>query len=168
MKPRMISVVALILAVALLAGISFGATKATAKNVLRVKVGKLSGVVADPTGKPLPNVPLRLKQGKKLVLETRTDKVGKYEIKDLVVGKYLLLTGAERALELEVTSVAKVASLQIVVPQSRLYASAAVTQSQWIWAAVGTGAAVVAVSVPVLANENDWFSSSSSDDTVSP
>jgi len=168
MKHRVICTIALVMAMALLAGVSFGATKARAKDSLQVKAGKLSGVVADPSGKVLPNMPLRLKHGKKIILATRTDKAGKYEIKGLVAGKYLLLVGAERALKLEVASTARIASLQIVVPQLRPYASAAITQSQWVWAAAGTGAAAVAVSVPVLANEHDWFSSSSDDDTVSP
>ena len=168
MKKRVMCAIALVLAVTLLAGASFGATKAPVKDTLKVKVGKLSGVVADPFGKALPNMPLCLKQDKKIILKTRTDKAGKYEIKGLVAGKYLLLVGAERALELDVASAAKIVSLQIVVPQPRPYASAAIAQSQWVWAAAGTGAAAVAVSVPVLASENDWFSSSSDGDTVSP
>ena len=168
MKKRLTCAIALVLAVTFLAGASFGATKATAKDALRVKVGKLSGVVADPFGNALPKMPLRLKQDKRIILETRTDKAGKYELKGLVAGKYLLLVGAERALELDVASAAKIVSLQIVVPQPRPYASAAIAQSQWVWAAAGTGAAAVAVSVPVLASENDWFSSSSDGDTVSP
>ena len=144
-----------ILAVTLVASASSGATKAAASETLKVATSKLSGVVANSTGKLLGDVRLRLMRDDKLVVETRTDKAGKYVFKDLATGKYSLLVGAERALEFEAAPTGKITALQIVVPQRENYAAAALDKTQWLWAAAGTGAAAVAVATPVLAGAFD-------------
>ena len=165
MSKRWARVLTALLAVTLVAGASFGATKAASSETLKVATKQLSGVVADSTGKALADVQLRLMRHDKLVVETRTDKAGKYVFKDLTAGKYSLLVGAERALELEAAPTGKISALQIVVPQRKNYAAAALDKTQWLWAAAGTGTAAVAVATPVLAGA---FDSGGHDKGLSP
>ena len=99
MSKRWARVVAALLAATLIAGTSSGTTKAAAPETLKVATGKLSGIVADSTGKALGDVQLRLMRDDKLAVETRTDKAGKYVFNDLAAGKYRLFVGSERALE---------------------------------------------------------------------
>jgi len=137
---------------------------------MKVAVGDLSGVVADSTGKALPDVTLKLMQGDKVISEVRSDKKGAYVFKKLTAGEFKLIVGRERALSFVASREGKTSSLQLVVPARTEYSSAALdtwilTKTQWIWVGVGAGAAV-AVATPVLAGEYGGFEGGG--DHVSP
>jgi hypothetical protein len=159
MYRKWICAVAVLLAIALASagmlagGLAYGATKAASSDVLKVNTGKLTGIVADSTGQPLADVALQLIRDEEVAAETQTDEDGLYAFEGLEAGSYQMLVGQERALEFEAAADGEVAELQIVIPLRDDYTAAALDQTQWVWAAAGTGVAAVAVSTPILVNE---------------
>jgi len=141
------------------ASVTLGAAKD--KGLLKVGEGKLSGVVQSSTGQFLPNLELHLMQGKKVLVKTRTDKNGKYQLGEVVAGMYELRVASERALKFEVTKNIKVNRLSIVIPQRKDYTAAVMSKTAWVWVGVGTAATATAVAVPIIVSNSGGGGSSS-------
>jgi len=151
-------VIAVVVAVAIFSwpGISYGEAK-TGK--IQVGAGTLTGVVTSSAGKLLGDVQIRVMQGKKLVVRTKTDKQGNYTLSKLGVGQYNMFVAGERGLDFEATKSSQIKKLSLVIPVRDKYAAAelgTLTQEQWVWIIIGTVAAV-AIVIPVLYNTTNVF-----------
>ncbi len=131
---------------------------AQAREILKVGVGDLSGVIKDSRGAVLADVSVRLVKDGKVVQKTATDENGVYSLEKLEAGEYTMQIGSDRELGFASVESSKVTTLGVVVPSQGDYGAAALslTETQWVWVAVGT-AALVAVVIPVLYNTTNVF-----------
>ena len=130
----------------------YGAAKAQQAADVKVCTGTLKGSVTDSAGKGLSGVRVRLMRDDKVIAETRTDKDGKYVLKNVPKGKLKLLVGDEKPLTLVASSDVTAKTLKVVVSARKGYSAAALSSTTWMWIGIGTGALAIAVATPIIVN----------------
>ena len=107
--------VLLVAAVLLYPFASFGVP--VAKDIIVLKAGPLKGTLMDAAGNHLANVRIEvLDMNGKLLTSTVTDKAGKFALKDMGPGRFMLRIGDDYSLKLALEEGAEGSEMKVVVP----------------------------------------------------
>jgi len=91
---------------------------------VKLGTGTITGVVTDAKGKAVAGAPLWLVRDGELVMEVRTDKDGKYSLKDVPAGKFDLVIGSEMRVKMVTAADSQLRVLNLVLPGTNYSAAA--------------------------------------------
>ncbi len=114
-----------------------------------LKTGDLSGLVADPKGGVLGEVPVSvLDKNGTMVASVMTDAAGQFMLNGLSAGDYTLAIGNTLNLNVRLADDAELSKLKIIAPKEE--DDDDFLAAYWIWFVVGGVVIIIAILIPLL------------------